>query len=145
VLASAAPGADILVHEVCDTIGLPSVLCLPMPENVVAREVFKDHDAWLARFRAVVRSRAAGMRLLADDPDPPKWFGLRPSDPWERGNRWVVKTAQSWGAKRVTMLSLWDREECPGSTGGTAHLMRLAKQTGEFEFDVIDSKELVGM
>lgn len=144
VLASAAPGADILVHEICATLGLQSTLCLPMPENVVAREAFKDHDSWLARFRAVVRSHEASMRVLADDPDPPTWFGLRASDPWERGNRWVVKTAQSWGAKRVTMLALWDREECPGSTGGTAHLMRLAKQTGEFEFEVIESKRLVG-
>src|SRR5262249_3965235 len=37
VLASAAPGADILVHEICAELGLTSRLCLPMPPDDVSR------------------------------------------------------------------------------------------------------------
>ena len=34
-LASAEPGADILFHEACRALGIPSTLCLPMPKRSV--------------------------------------------------------------------------------------------------------------
>ncbi len=43
-LASAAPGADILFHEVCAEFGIPSTLCLPMPLANYARVAFKIGD-----------------------------------------------------------------------------------------------------
>jgi hypothetical protein len=47
-LASATPGADISVNEVCANLGVKSVKCLPVLASVVARELFKDHQTWLA-------------------------------------------------------------------------------------------------
>ena len=41
-LASAAPGADILFHEVCAKLGIPSTLCLPMPAADYARLEFQN-------------------------------------------------------------------------------------------------------
>ena len=143
VLASAAPGADILVHELCDELKLPCRLCLPLPPDVVAQHAFAQADRWRSRFLAVVQSHQAGLLQLSVDAELPRWLQGRPGiDPWERGNRWVMQLAQSWDAQRVTLLALWDGQDA-GSTGGTAHMVRMAKALGRFELDVIDSQQLL--
>ncbi len=143
VLASAAPGADILMHEVCAELGINSRLCLPMPADAVAQRVFPDADHWRSRFWDVVRAHKSGMLQLADHAELPRWLQGRPGiDPWERGNRWVMQLAESWGAQRVTLLVLWDGKD-DGATGGTAQMVRLARGIGHFELEVIDSRQLL--
>ena len=142
VLASAAPGADILAHEVCAELKVTSRLCLPMPPDDVARAAFAAADSWRTRFHAVVQSHEIGLLQMADYAELPRWLQGRAIDPWERGNRWVLKTAQTWGAQRVTLLALWDGQETSRS-GGTAQMVRLARDVGRFELAVIDSKQLL--
>ena len=142
VLASAAPGADILAHEVCAELKVTSRLCLPMPPDDVARAAFAAADSWRTRFHAVVKSHEIGLLQMADYAELPRWLQGRAIDPWERGNRWVLKTAQTWGAQRVTLLALWDGQESSRS-GGTAQMVRLARDVGRFELAVIDSKQLL--
>ena len=143
VLASAAPGADILVHELCNELGLPSRLCLPLPPEAVAKHAFAEADGWRSRFLAVVLARSDGLLQLSIDAELPRWLQGRPSiDPWERGNRWVMQLAQAWEAERVTLLALWDGQDT-GSNGGTAQMVRMAKALGRFELEVIDSRQLL--
>ena len=143
VLASAAPGADILVHELCLEMGIPARLCLPMPKDVVAREAFPQLDGWRNRFLAVVKAREANAFQLSDSAELPPWLRPRKLDRWDRGNRWVVNLAQSWGAARVTLLALWDGDEAETATGGTSQMVRLARKTGNFAFEHIDSRQLL--
>ncbi|KQP15073.1 tetratricopeptide repeat-containing protein [Pseudorhodoferax sp. Leaf267] len=143
VLASAAPGADILAHELCRDMQVAARLCLPMPQDAVAQQVFPDADHWRTRFLKVVEARQQGRLQLSIDAELPRWLQGRPGiDTWERGNRWVMQLAQSWGASRVTLLVLWDGQD-NGKTGGTAHMVRMAKASGQFELDVIDSRQLL--
>jgi hypothetical protein len=142
VLASAAPGADILAHEVCVELGLTSRLCLPMPPDDVARVTFGAADRWRSRFLAVVKAHEGKVLQMSDHAELPRWLQGRSIDPWERGNRWVLKTAQTWGAQRVTLLALWDGQDS-GRDGGTAQMVRLARDVGRFELDVIDSRQLL--
>ena len=143
VLASAATGADILLHELCDELGLPSRLCLPLPPDAVAQHAFADADRWRSRFAAVVQSRRAGLLQLSVGDELPRWLqGRSAIDRFERGNRWVMQLTQSWGAERVTLLALWDGQDT-GSTGDTAHMVRIAKALGCFELEVIDSRQLL--
>ena len=130
------------MHEVCAELKVTSRLCLPMPADDVARAAFGAADSWRTRFHAVVQSHEKGLLQLADNAELPRWLQGRPIDPWERGNRWVMKMAQTWGAQRVTLLVLWDGQETSRS-GGTAHMVRLARDVGRFELDVIDSKQLL--
>lgn len=133
VLASAAPGADILVHEVCAEKGIVSRLCLPMPPEAVAAEVFRNADQWRARFHAIVDSHRDKMLQMADHAELPRWLRDRKEiDPWERGNRWVMQLAQTWGANRVTLLVLWDGMDDGTTRGGTAHFVRLARAMAQF-------------
>jgi hypothetical protein len=143
VLASAAPGADILLHEVCAELGVPSRLCLPMPGEAVARQAFADADSWRSRFLAVVETHEKGLLQLADDAELPRWLqGRAGIDPWERGNRWVMQLARAWGAQHVTLLVLWDGQD-DGRVGGTAHMVRMAKALGRFQLEIIDSRQLL--
>lgn len=144
VLASAAPGADILIHEVCGDLAVPTRLCLPMPPEAVAAKVFENADRWRARFHAVVEAHRKDMLQMADHAELPRWLQSRHDiDPWERGNRWVMQLAQTLGASRVTLLVLWDGKDDGHTRGGTAHLVRLAKAQGEFTIEEIDSKALL--
>ncbi len=144
VLASAAPGSDILVHEVCAELGVPTRLCLPMPPEAVAAIVFKDADQWRTRFHAVVENHRKDLLQMADHAELPRWLRDRPGiDPWERGNRWVMQLAQTWGAGRVTLLVLWDGQDDGSTGGGTAHFVRLARAMGKFNIEEIRSQELL--
>lgn len=140
VLASAAPGTDIIVHELCTELQQPRVLCLPMPPEVVARQVFEHYDSWRNRFNSVIQLvREKGERLLVlhEGTEIQNW--LKNTDPWERGNRWVMHLASSWGADRVTLLALWDHKESPG---GTAQIVRLARATPNIDLALIDTRSL---
>lgn len=144
VLASAARGADMLVHEVCSDLGIRTRLCLPMPADDVARLAFAEADHWRRRFLAVLQAHESDMLQLADDDELPRWLQNRPGiDPWERGNRWVMQLAQTWGAQRMTVLVLWDGQD-DGRNGGTAQMVRMARALGRFELDIIDSRQLLG-
>ena len=143
LLASAAPGADLLLHEVAADLKVGSRLCLPMPAEAVARLAFNAADGWRTRFLRVVEAHQKDQMQLADDAELPRWLQGRVGiDPWERGNRWVMQLAESWGAARVTLMVLWDERE-DGSTGSTAHMVQMAKASGRFELNVIDSKQLL--
>jgi len=143
VLASAAPGADILVHEACAELGIASRLCLPMAADRVARHAFAAADHWRTRFLAVVKAHEADLLQLGDDGELPRWLAGRPGiDPWERGNRWVMQLAESWGSRRVTLLALWDGAD-DGRNGGTAQMVRMARALGRFELDLVDSRQLL--
>lgn len=143
VLASAAPGADILMHEVCHKLGVPSVVCLPMPADEIIRIAFKLNEGdWRNRLLELLGRPGVKPRVLQADAQMPRWLRSRTPDLWERGNRWMIRTAQAWDADRRTLLALWDGDDNGGATGGTAHVWRLARDAGMY-LDQIDSRQLI--
>lgn len=140
VLASGAPGADILAHEVCKDLGLRSTMCLPMPAAAVAGSAFKGLPAWQSRFLDLVEVHEAEKRILVlnNQPGLPRWLQRDGVDAWERGNRWVVNLALTWAARRRTLVALWDGKDSGDGPGGTAHMVRLTQQTGEIRLQTID-------
>ena len=142
VLASAAPGADLLVHEVATALGLRSRLCLPMPAEAVSRLAFSAADTWRTRFLNVVDAHQKELLQLGDSAELPRWLqGRGGVDLWERGNRWIMHVAAS-SAAQVTLMVLWDGQD-DGSTGSTAHMVRLARALGRIELSIIDSRQLL--
>lgn len=143
LLASGAPGADILAHEVSRELGLARRLCLPMPAEDVSRVVFRSLDDWRARFLAIADELKPNTLQLADHAEPPRWVRSRGIDVWSRGNRWVLQLAHTWGAERVTVVALYDGVDT-GRDGGTAQMVRLAREVGSFVVKIIDSRALLG-
>ena len=142
VLASAAPGADIICHELCHELGIDSTLCLPMPSDDYAREVFGARDDWRSRYLALSAPPRSVLQL-SDQPRLPHWLDGSGLDPWERGNRWVLEMARTSGATKVTLLALWDRKPAGGGPGGTAHMVQLARNAGDVDVVVIEAEQLL--
>ncbi|MGQ0801354.1 MAG: tetratricopeptide repeat-containing protein [Pseudomarimonas sp.] len=143
VLASAAPGADLITHEVCKELRISCRLCLPMPADAIAQLVFPEADQWRTRFWKVVEAEKASLLQLEDQAELPRWLqGRAGVDVWERGNRWMMQMAQVSEAKSVRLLVVWDGHDDP-KTGGTAHMVRLAKSLPKFSLDVIDSRQFL--
>ncbi|GGP26832.1 tetratricopeptide repeat-containing protein [Silvimonas amylolytica] len=144
VLVSAAPGADILALEACQSLGIKTWLCLPMSRDIVASEVFKDYDIdWRNRFFALADAQPLGRTfVLSDDAGLPQWLFKHSMTPWSRGNRWMLHQAQAWGANKVTLLALWDHNKGDMSPNGTAEMLRLAENAGGVYVRVIDSRSL---
>jgi hypothetical protein len=140
VLSSAAPGSDILSHEICRELCIDSTICLPMPKEAFSQLVFKGEESWRARFLELISSRP--VLELSDQPDLPRWLRNSGLNAWERGNRWVLEMAQASGAKKVTLIALWDGKTTGDAPGGTAHLIGLAQDAGTVIVDVIDANQL---
>jgi hypothetical protein len=140
-LASAAPGADILAHEVCGELGVRSTICLPMPPDAFARLAFADLDDWRSRFLDLQKSR--DVVVLANSESLPNWLHDSGKDSWERGNEWVMNMALSWGAERITLVALWDGNRTGDARGGTAHMITLAEKAGRVHIRRLDATTLV--
>jgi hypothetical protein len=143
-LGSASPGADILWHEICGELGLKTIVCLPMPIAEHARRVFGTHDEWRSRFLDLVAENKGRQVLTLSDRDGlPRWLETRTIDPWERGNRWVLKMALAWGAERVSLVAFWDGKKEGVGMSGTAHAVRLAGEAGTVHLERIDSTQVL--
>jgi hypothetical protein len=140
VLSSAAPGSDILCHEICRELLIQSTICLPMPKESFSRLVFRDEENWRARFLELISSRP--VLQLSDREDLPRWLGNRDLNAWERGNRWVLEMAQASGSAKVTLIALWDGKTTGDAPGGTGHMVGLARDTGTVVVVRIDAKQL---
>lgn len=141
VLASAAPGADIIGHEVCSELGIESTVCLPMPRNRYAALIFGELDAWHSRYLKVSAPPRRVLEL-SDQAGLPRWLQRPDLNPWERGNRWVLQMAQTTGAAKVTLIAFWDRKTEGDGPGGTAHMVMLARKAGNIEVIIIETAEL---
>jgi hypothetical protein len=144
VLASAAPGADILAHEVCSGLKLNSVVCLPMPSEPYVQWAFVDFDDWRSRYFDLIDGRKLdqGLLVLSQERGLPRWLQASGVDPWERGNHWVNQLALTWGAQRLSLVALWDGKPTGDRPGGTAHMVRLARESGRMRVMTIDIASL---
>jgi hypothetical protein len=144
-LASAGPGADILFHETCRSLGIPSTVCLPMPKDHYVEAVAPSLD-WRARMLAVIREKdriaPPAVLELSDSPGLPRWLHGSDMNSSERANRWLLEMAVTVGAARVTLLSLWDEGGESDDRGGTAHMVRLAQARAGVDILVITTKSL---
>jgi hypothetical protein len=140
VLASAAPGTDIICHELCRELDVKSTICLPMPADKYSKVTFDDLDGWRSRFLALTGAGADCLRL-SDAPGLPKWLQATGTNEWERGNRWVLQLARSARAPKVSLIAVWDEKTAGDDKGGTAHMVQIARAAGNVDVDIIKLKD----
>ncbi len=121
--AAGASGGDILFHEVCAELGIPTTLLLPLPEDEFAAESVADAGSeWIERFLTL--TKRLEVRHLTGLPD---WMAGNDSYTiWQRGNRWILHTAMSLAEADITLIVLWDGKGGDGP-GGTENMVELAK------------------
>jgi tetratricopeptide (TPR) repeat protein len=131
-IAAAASGGDMLFHEMCEQLGIRSLVRLVMPEGLFANESVADAGAdWVDRFWALIKARQAkgDIGILSPEAELPVWLRRRPGySIFQRGNVWMLEEALAMNPQRLTILALWDGTE--GRAGGTGEFMAHAERVG---------------
>ena len=143
-ISGAASGGDILFHEVCAELGIPTRLFLALPpESYVTESVAPAGPEWVPRFYAI-QSRFPSAPILARTKDLPGWLRHRADySIWQRNNLWMLNEALTSGARNVSLIALWNGKKGDGP-GGTADMIAIAQQRGA-ETRVLDSNAIFGL
>jgi hypothetical protein len=136
-LAGGASGGDILFHELCFELGVPTRLCLALPlDQSRDISVAPAGPAWIRRFdRLIDRLGSANIYILADSVHADPSLNI-----WARANLWMLDEAIAAAPKR-TLLALWDGKPGDGP-GGTEHLVTMAPSLGVEVFPPIATQPL---
>ena len=143
--ASGSIGADILFHEACRELDVPSTMCLPIPADAYVHSVARDL-VWRSRLLALIQAKKRlqppAILELNNAPGLPPWLQGSATNEWERGNRWVLEMALTFGAAKITLLVVWDGLGHGDSRGGTAHMVSLARAYSDVDIHEITTTEL---
>jgi hypothetical protein len=120
-IAGGACGGDILFHELCAELDIPSqmYLALPVDEYKQASVSFAGKN-WDKRFEKL--KETLPIHLL-----PEEKSNSNKQNIWERTNLWMLDTALKSGGENMTLLALWDGKGGDGK-GGTEHMVQIAKE-----------------
>ncbi|MBI1394366.1 MAG: hypothetical protein GC151_00175 [Betaproteobacteria bacterium] len=128
-LAAAASGGDILFHEVCRERDVATRILLPLPvAEFREASVAPGGPDWSGRFDRLCRDTPPEI-LPADQADALAGTASRDMSIWQLGNLWLLESALALGARRLTLIALWDGAEGDGP-GGTADLVERAEARG---------------
>ena len=134
-IAGGANGGDLLFHEVCEELGVPTQLYLGLdPGLYVNASVRKAGGDWVERFwRLHARLEPLGaVRVLCELTEEPAdkaeylpaWLRSKPDyNIWQRTNLWMLHNALAEGDDCATLIALWDREHTGDGPGGTSDLV----------------------
>jgi hypothetical protein len=136
-IAGGASGGDLIFHEVCAELTIPTRLLLALPPDRYMVESVQDSGAeWVEKFWKLCRSHEP--EVLGGSKDLPRWLGgIRGYDVWQRNTLWTLATGLSRERAEVTLLTVWDGKPREGP-GGTADMVRLARQRGVKVLEPID-------
>jgi hypothetical protein len=127
-IAGGANGGDMLFHEVCRELGVPTQVLLTLPPGLfIAESVAGGGPGWIKRFNELLETHP-DTQILGDSKELPRWMGPRSDyDVWQRTNIWILTEALASGAPNTSLVALWDGRTGDGP-GGTKHMVELAKK-----------------
>jgi hypothetical protein len=144
-MAGAASGGDILFHEVCHELGIPTRLYLALPIELYQIESVQDAGSdWVERFRTLCERTPPF--VLQSTRTLPDWLQEKPRyTVWQRNNLWLLHSALALaGGARVTLIALWDGKGQGDGPGGTADMVGKARSRGA-KLCHLDTNELFGL
>ena len=117
-----ACGGDILFHEVCAELDVPTRLYLALPrERFCVTSVQHAGPDWVERYYRLCTRLVP--RILAESEELPKWLrGKQGYGIWQRTNLWMLYNALALHGKELTLIALWDTGDGDGP-GGTDDLV----------------------
>lgn len=133
-VSGAASGGDILFHEVCDELGIPTEVHLAKPPaDYIEASVADGGPDWIARFAAITASRPVYVL--------PEGHGDAELDIWDRGNLEMLEAAAEKAGDQVTLIALWNGQGGDGP-GGTADMVKRIRKSGG-QAVVLDARRLL--
>lgn len=141
-LAGGACGSDILFHEVCQELGIPTRLFLALPkEKFQVESVNRGGPRWIERYQRLCER--VPPRVLGDSKELPRWLADKKSyDVWQRNNLWMMFNALAEDARRRTLIALYNPERDADGPGGTAHLVEVSSRW-DFKPLKLDARKLL--
>lgn len=130
-LAGGASGGDLLFHESCAALGVPSLLRLTLPAPTYREiSVGPAGPQWCLRFDELLhRLGNDRIEVLSGSRELPPWMGPRPDyGVWQRTNTWLIAESLCLAPAR-SLIALWDGLRGDGP-GGTEDMVRKARQAG---------------
>ena len=142
-IAGGASGGDILFHEVCAELGIPTRLYLALPEHqFIEASVAPARGDWVGRFDRLAEKLP--VRVLATSEDLAGWLAeKRDYNIWQRNNLWMLHNALAEGNENVTLIALWNGQKGDGP-GGTSDLVERAKDR-RARTVILDTQRLFGV
>jgi hypothetical protein len=127
--AGGASGSDLIFHDVCAELGIPTTLLLALPpDRYLVKSVQDSGPEWVDKFWALCRTHPP--RVLGDSDSLPPWLtGIKGYSIWQRNNLWTLATGLSKDRAEVTLMLVWDGQPGDGP-GGTADMAALAQARG---------------
>jgi hypothetical protein len=142
-IAGGASGGDILFHEVCAELNIPTTLYLAMPGPEYVKESVRDAGpGWVDRFNELYERLPR--RELGKSKELPRWLqSKRDYSIWQRNNLWTLYNAMARGSRYVTLIALWDGEAGDGA-GGTQDMVNRADESGAKTI-ILPTKQIFGL
>lgn len=128
-IAGGACGGDILFHEICEELEIPTELYLALPREIFLVESVAFAGAqWIDRFDHLYKRLP--VYVLSQSKELPRWLQKKQNySIWERNNLWELNCALTEGVLNMTLIVLWDGKGGDGP-GGTAGMVKEAKAKG---------------
>ena len=154
-MAAAAHGGELLFHEACHELNLPTRMCLALPRaEYIGRYVAPAGVDWVERFSTIYRrvldesskensavknaeEQAWAVKCFTDSNELPRWLQGRPYyNVGRRNNLWMLQHAivsanQLGENTEITLVVLYhDEDKSERGIGGIGHLVEEAKMAG---------------
>jgi hypothetical protein len=141
-IAGGASGGDILFHEVCKDLGIPTILYLALPRDEYVKESVQDSGStWVDRFDELYNQLPR--RELSNSKELSRWLQSKDDYTiWQRNNLWMLYNAMACGSRYVTLVALWDGEAGDGP-GGTKDMVNKADESAAKTI-ILRTAEIVG-
>jgi hypothetical protein len=140
-VAGCASGGDIIFHQVCEAMNIPTRIFLAVPRELYIRNsVAPAGPQWIEEFNRLVRTRP--VRVLCESKELPRWLQDKPGyNIWQRNNLWNLHNAlAAAGGENVTLIALWNGATGDG-TGGTADMVEKAQERSAKTI-ILDTKKI---
>jgi len=130
-IAGGASGGDILFHEICAELGIPTRVYLALPpEDFCVASVQDGGPNWVERYNRLIK-RVEPRELTTRDEKLPLWLRSKKQySIWQRNNLWMLFNALAENDQGLTLIALWNGQEGDGP-GGTRDLVNQARGRGQ--------------
>jgi len=140
-ISGGASGGDILFHEACEQLGIPSQMYLVLPKtDYIKSSVADSGPDWVARFNRLYDRLKP--KVLSDSEHLPRWLRAKKDyNIWQRSNLWMLHNALFISRDHLTLIALWNGTAGDGP-GGTADMVKRAQDRGA-AFIHLDTTQLL--
>ena len=140
-ISGGSPGGEIIFHEVCKDLEIPTQMYLALPKNDYIKTVLACSGTnWVERFKRLVHQRQP--EILTDTGELPRWLlAKKDYSIWQRSNLWMLHSALAISNDNLTLIALWNGEVGDGP-GGTEDMVQRAQDRGA-AFIHLDARKLI--